>query len=131
MKNSKTKIFTYKIGPSLAARTSLNKFFTLYGSGTFAYQTGTFKSDYANADLTVNGTFQEYDIGIRFQPVSSDHDFGFITISPRLYATIGYRYTSWDLNDINIDITGTNTQFKQNNFNMNSTITYFGLGYSF
>jgi len=33
--------------------------------------------------------------------------------------------------DINIDVTGTKTQFKQMDFNMNSNIAYFGLGYSF
>ena len=131
MKYSKTKIFTYKIGPSLSMRKSLNKYFTLYGSGTYAYQTGTFKNDYTSSNLTVNGTFQEYDVGIRFQPVSSDFKFGWITVSPRLYATLGYRYTSWDLDDINIDITGINTKFKQIDFSMNSSIVYFGLGYSF
>ena len=131
MQNSKTEILTYKIGPSITGRISLNDFFTLYGSGTYAYQTGTFKNDYANSDLTVNGIFQEYDFGIRFQPVSSDYKFGWITISPRLYATLGYRYTSWDLNDVNIDVTGTNTTFTQSDLNMNSSISYFSLGYSF
>jgi len=131
MKDSRTTIYTYKIGPSITARKSLNKFFTIYGSATYAYQTGTIKNDYANADLTVNGVFQEYDFGMRFQPVSSDHKFGWITISPRLYATLGYRYSSWNLNDINIDVTGTNTKFSKNDFNMNSSITYLGLGYSF
>jgi len=131
MQNSKTEILTYKIGPSITGRMSLNDFFTLYGSGTYAYQTGTFKNDYTNSDLTVNGIFQEYDFGIRFQPVSLDHKFGWITISPRLYVTVGYRYTSWDLNDVNIDVTGANTTFTETDFNMNSSITYFGLGYSF
>ena len=131
MKNSKTEIYTYKIGPSFTARKSINKYFSVYGSGTYAYQTGTMKNDYAKSDLTINGIFQEYDFGIRFQPISSDYKFGWLTISPRLYATLGYRYTSWDLDDINIDITGTNTKFTQIDFNMNSTISYFGVGYSF
>lgn len=131
MKDSKTEMYTYKVGPSITASTSLNKFFTLYGSGTYALQTGTFKNDYANSDLTVNGTFQEYDVGIKFQPVATDHKFGWLTISPRLYATLGYRYTSWDLDDVNIDVTGTNTKFTQMDFNMNSSVTYLGLGYSF
>jgi len=131
MKDSKTKIYTYKVGPSITARKSLGNYFSIYGSGTYAYQTGTFKNDVADVDLTVNGIFQEYDIGLRFQPISSDYKMGWITISPRVYATIGYRYTAWDLDDINIDVTGNNTKFTATDFNMNSTIAYFGLGYSF
>lgn len=131
MEKSKTEMLTYKIGPSITASSSLNKFFTLYASGTYAFQTGTFKNDYANTDLTVNGTFQEYDVGLKFQPVSEDYSLGWLTISPRLYATLGYRYTSWDLDDVNIDVTGQNTSFTQMDFNMNSSVAYFGLGYSF
>jgi len=131
MKNSKTKIYTYKIGPSMTAMMSLNRFFALYGSATYAYQTGSFKNDYIRSDLTVNGIFQEYDIGMRFQPVSADLHWGWITISPRLYATIGYRYSSWDLDDINMDITGSRIRFAQIDFNMNSSVGYVGLGYSF
>jgi len=66
MKDSKTKIYTYKIGSSISAKTSLNKFFTIYGSETYAYQTEKLKNDYANTDLTVNGTFQEYDFGLGY-----------------------------------------------------------------
>lgn len=131
MEKSKTEFYTYKVGPSFTARKSLNKFFSLYGSGTYAYQTATVKNDYANADLTANGTFQEYDVGIRFQPVSADYSLGWLTISPRFYATLGYRYTAWDLDDVNIDVTGQNMKFTQMDFNMNSSVTYFGLGYSF
>ncbi len=131
MPDSETEIYTYKIGPSITGRKSLNSLFSIYGSATYAYQTGTFKNTEVDSDFTVNGTFQEYDFGIRFQPVSYDKKIGFLTFSPRFYATLGYRYTSWDLDDINIDITGTNTSFTQTDFNMNSSITYFGLGYSF
>jgi len=131
MEKSKTELYTYKIGPSITARKTISKYFTIYGSGTYAYQTGTMKNDYADSDLSVNGIFQEYDFGIRFQPVSVDYKLGWLSISPRAYATVGYRYTSWDLSDINIDVTGTGTSITSSDFNMNSSIMYFGLGYSF
>lgn len=131
MQKSKTQIITSKIGPSLTARTSLNKFFSVYGSATYAFQTANIENNYLNSSLTANGTFQEYDIGIKFQPVSYDYDLGEFTLSPRLYATLGYRYSSWNLYDIKVDVTNTNTRFKQVNFNMNSAITYLGIGYSF
>ncbi|MCI0500835.1 MAG: hypothetical protein L0Y61_03720, partial [Epsilonproteobacteria bacterium] len=75
--------------------------------------------------------FQEYDVGIRFQPVSFDKKIGWFTLSPRLYATLGHRYTDWKLKDINIDVTGLVVNFAKTDFAMNSNISYFGLGYSF
>jgi len=131
LKKSETKLLTYKIGPNITFRKSLGNFFSVYGSGTYAYQTGTMKNNYANADLNVDGIFQSYDFGIRFQALSLNYKYGWITISPRLYATLGYRYTSWDLNDVNIDISGLNTQFSATDFNMNTSVGYFGVGYSF
>lgn len=131
MKDSKTKIYTYKAGLGLTGRLSLNDYFSLYGSGTYALQNGTMKNDYAKANVSVDGIFQEYDFGIRFQPVSYDKKMGWFTLSPRLYTTLGYRYTDWNLKDISIDITGLGVNFAKTNFNMNSSITYFGLGYSF
>lgn len=131
MEKSKTEMMTYKIGPSITARKSLNKYFTIYGSATYAYQTGNLKNSYAKVDTNVDGIFQEYDAGIRFQPVSSDYDMGWITLSPRLYATMGYRYTSWEVNDVAIDVTGTNTTFNKSDLTLTSSVAYFGLGYSF
>ena len=131
MKKSKTKLYTYKIGPSVTTRVALNNFFTIYGSATYAYQTGKIKNNYLKSDLSVNGIFQEYDVGIRFQPFSYDYKLGWITISPRLYATLGYRYTSWKLKDISLDITGANVTFDKSDFEMKANVTYFGIGYSF
>lgn len=131
MKKSKTTIYTYKVGLGLTGRVSLGKYFSLYGSGTYAYQNGTFKNDYAMVDLKVNGIFQEYDAGIRFQPVSFDKKIGWFTLSPRLYATLGYRYTDWELKDIHADVTGVGININKTDFNMHSSISYFGLGYSF
>jgi len=129
--SSKTKIYTYKIGPSISARTSLGKYFSLYTNAAIAYQTGHIENSYANIDSDVNGMFKSYDIGIKFLPLSEDFDLGLFTLSPRFYATLGYKYSSWDLNDINIDATGQNIKFTSTDFNMNSKTTYFGLGYDF
>lgn len=131
MENSKTEILTYKIGPSIVFRKSIGQYFSLYGDATYAYQRGTIKNTYAQSDFTVNGIFQSYDAGIRFDFLSYNKKFGFVTFSPRLYATLGYKYTSWKLNDINIDITGANLNFAKSDFKMNTTTGYFGIGYSF
>jgi len=131
MKDSKTEMLTYKIGPSISASASLNKHFMVYGSATYAYQTGTLKNDYANSDLTVDGIFQEYDIGMKIQPFSEDYKTSFMTLSPRLYGTLGYRYTEWTLNDVAIDVTGTGQTFTQTDFSSDNSVIYFGIGYDF
>ncbi len=131
MEDSKTEILTYKIGPSVTARRSINQYFTVYGSATYAYQTGYIKNSYADVDSSVDGIFQEYDVGIRFQPLATDHDFGWVSLNPRLYATLGYRYTDWELTDVAIDVTGSGATLSGSDFNMNSSVFYFGLGYSF
>jgi len=131
MLDSKTEISTYKIGPSITYRSNFNKYLSFYASGTYAYHNGTLKNDYINTKIKVNGIFQEYDLGFRFQAVSFNKDLGWFTLSPRLYATLGYRYTSWTLKDINLDITGADVTFDQMDFEMKSKITYFGVGYSF
>ena len=131
MQMSDTDMLTYKVGPSISVMKSLNRHFMFYASATYAYQAGTFKNDYAHFDVDVDGIYQEYDVGIKFQPVSEDYDMGWITISPRLYATLGYKYTSWDLGDISMDVTGVGIKFMKTEFNMNSSIAYFGWGYSF
>lgn len=131
MFDSKTKIMAYKIGPTVAFRKSLNDYFSLYGSGTYAYQSASLSNNYINADLTINGRFQEYDAGVRFQPVEASYSIGWLKLDPRLYATLGYRYSRWDMDSMGLDITGSGTRFNQGTFGMDSKIVYLGLGYSF
>jgi len=103
----------------------------LYGSACYAYQTGTLKNDYAQSDLKVDGIFQEYDAGIKFVPFAQDYKTKYITLSPRLYASLGYRYTNWTLNDIAIDVTGLGHTFIQTDFTSSNSVLYFGIGYDF
>jgi len=128
---SKTEIMTYRVGPSIEGRTSLGKFFSLYASGTVAYQTGSIKNDYARTDLNVDGWFTALDAGLRFQALSYDKEVFGITISPRLYATLGYRYSYWELKDIAIDISGVGTTFNQTTMEMSTSVAYLAIGYSF
>jgi len=128
---SKTKILTYRIGPSFTFRKSLGEYFSLYGSATIAYQTGTIENDYAGTDISVNGRFDELDMGIRFQPLSYDKSFGWFTLSPRLYATLGYRYTHWEYKDVAIDTSGAGITFAKNDMKMSASTAYFGVGYAF
>jgi len=118
MQSSKTKILTYKVGPNISLSKGFGKYISIYASATYAYQTGTMQNDYVDTKFTVDGIFEEYDAGVKIEPFAYDHKFGWFTLSPRLYATFGYRYSSWVLNDIALDITGANLNFAATDFTM-------------
>jgi len=134
---SNTDVLTYKIGPTITFQHGLisNKL-SIYGGASYAYQTGTIESDYAKSDFDVDGTFQEYNLGLYFTPFTSTFKWGFLTLSPRIYATLGYRYSKWSVDKMAINITGveldsqTIAPFKKE-FKMSSSVGYFGIGYSF
>jgi len=128
---SKTEIMTYRVGPSIEGRTSLGKFFSIYASGTVAYQTGSIKNDYARTNVNVDGWFTALDTGLRFQALSYDKELFGITISPRLYADLGYRYSYWELKDIAIDTSGIGTTFNKSTMEMSTSVAYLAIGYSF
>jgi hypothetical protein len=135
--DSKTEIMTYKIGPTINFQKALmgNKI-SIYGTGSYAYQTGNIQNDYMDSDFTVDGTFQEYNLGLYFTPFTETFEWGWLTLSPRVYATLGYRYSKWDVEKMTINISGQKmssealSQFDTD-FSISSSIGYFGLGYSF
>jgi hypothetical protein len=134
--DSKTEIMTYKIGPSINFQKSINKNISFYGIGSYAYQTGDIKNDYADADFSVDGTFQEYNIGLYFTPFTETFKWGWLTLSPRIYATLGYKYSKWDVDNFIIDTSGKKIDSAtlsplSTDFGMESSIGYFGIGYSF
>lgn len=136
-KDSQTKIMTYKIGPTINFQKSLiAKKLSFYGTASYAYQTAYIKNDYANSDFTVNGTFTEYNFGLYFTPFTETYKWGWFTLSPRLYATLGYKYSRWDLDEMSIDISG--AKFSSDildplamKLGMDTSVGYVGIGYSF
>jgi len=135
--DSKTTFMTYKIGPAINFKKTLvdNKI-SLYGSAAYAYQTGNIKNDYADAKYSVNGTYQEYNLGLYFTPFTETYKWGWLSLSPRIYATLGYKYSKWDVNDMTIDTSGTQLSSAvlsplNTKFQMDSSTTYAGIGYSF
>jgi len=131
MKKSKTEIKTFKIGLNVNVNKDFNRFFALYASGSYAYQTGNVKNDYANVDSNSEGNFKAFEAGLRFTPFSYKKKIGMITLTPKLYFTLGYRHSYWKLKDIAIDITGNNILFGKNSLEIKTSIGYVGVGYSF
>jgi len=136
-KDSKTEVMTYKIGPTVNFQKSLiSDKLSFYGTASYAYQTGYIKNDYVDSDFTVDGTFQEYNIGLHYTPFTEDYDLGPFTLSPRIYATLGYKYSKWDVDEVLINISGAELNSNvldplKTEFGMDSSIGYFGVGYSF
>jgi hypothetical protein len=134
---SRTKILSYKIGPTINFQKSLisNKL-SFYGMASYAYQTAYIKNDYAHSKFSVDGTFKEYNFGLYYTPFTQRYKFGWITLSPRIYATLGYKYSSWSLNKMIINISGVKLSSDildplAMELGMDTSIYYFGIGYSF
>ncbi|MBU1668329.1 hypothetical protein KKC13_07895 [bacterium] len=135
-KSSKTSLMSYKIGPSVTFQKSLNEKVSVYGTGSFAYQTGSIENDYSNSKFSVNGTFQEYNIGFYFSPFTEEYQWGWLRLSPRIYGTLGYKYSKWDLDEMVINMSGAELSSDildplGMKFGMDSSISYVGIGYSF
>jgi len=135
--DTKTSFMTYKVGPAINFKKSLvsNKI-SLYGSATYAYQTGNIKNDYADTEYSVDGSYQEYNMGLYFTPFTETFKWGWLSLSPRIYATLGYKYSKWDVGDMTIDTSGTQLSSTvldpfNSKFKMESSTTYAGIGYKF
>ncbi len=131
-KDSKTEIETYKIGLAIYSRVKLIPTLSAYLNGIYAYQTGSISNDYAKSDFDVDGHFTSIDMGVRFQPYEKDFDLGWLTLSPRIFVTAGYRHNSWTYDGASINISGMPTiKFPKTNMQIDTDIGYFGVGYSF
>ena len=136
LEKTQTKIKTYKIGPSFTMQKSFNPYVSVYGTGSFTYQTGEVKNKFIDGKYSVDGTFQSYNVGLYFTPFTDDYKLGWLTLSPRLFATIGYRYSKWNVDKMAIDVCGCKMDSEmmdslETKFGMDSSIGYFGVGLSF
>ncbi|NOZ90665.1 MAG: hypothetical protein GXO60_05185 [Epsilonproteobacteria bacterium] len=129
-KKSKTTIMSYKIGPTVTFQKSLflDKV-SIYGSASYAYQTAYIKNSYAHSKFRVNGTFSQYNLGLYFTPFKG-YKYS------NIYATLGYRYSNWDLDEMVINISGVKLSSDileplAMKFGMDTSVGYFGIGYSF
>ncbi len=130
-KASRTDIKTYKLGVTFRGRKSLAPSFSGYLNGVFAYQTGSIKNDYAKSDCSVNGTYTSLDLGVRFQPYEKDHEWLWITWSPRVFVVAGYKLERWSVDDVAIDISGMGMSMPKTTMKFDTDVVYLGAGYSF
>jgi len=130
LKKTKTEIMTYKVGPMIAMRKSFNEYIMGYANATYAYQTGNIKNKELDVDQNVDGTYFNYGFGIRFQPFKTEKKLGFVTLKPKLYFTLGYKYNKWVVKDVSLDVSGKGLNYKSD-LNLETSVAYLGVGYSF
>ena len=135
--DTKTEIQTYKLGATVNFKKALvSDKLSLYGVASYAYQTGNIENDHIEKEYSVDGTFQEYNVGLYFTPFTKEYKVGFLTFGPRVFATVGYKYSKWEVDDMAINMSGKEVSSDiisplATTFSMESSIGYFGLGYSF
>jgi len=130
-KASKTHIKTYKIGVTFRGRKALAPSLSAYVDAVVAYQNGNIENDYANSDFNVDGSYNSFDLGLRFQPYEKDFDLLGITWSPRVFMTLGYKMERWSVDDVAIDISGMGLSMPKTTMKFDTDVGYFGVGYSF
>jgi len=131
LKKSKTKIKTFKIGPSLNGFYQFNQYISAFVNFAYAYQTGKVKNDYLDIDTSIDGSFTQADFNFRFTPFQTKTKIGFLTLNPKLYFTAGYKYNYWIVKDVSIDISGNNIPIPKSDLEFKTSIVYLGIGYSF
>ena len=125
LNKSKTKFYTYKLGLDLKGSKAINKIISFYASGAYAFQKARVKNDKLNLDSSSSGNYMTFNAGVKFQ-AKTHTKIWFMNLSPSLFATLGYRYDHWNVNDVKINSLNINTDIK-----MNISQFYAGIGYDF
>jgi hypothetical protein len=129
---SNTKITTYKVGLQMRVSKSLTSYLSIYASSVYAYQMARLENNEINLDIYTDGVFNENEIGIRLQAIERKYILtSWFSLSPQLFFTAGVRYSSWELNDVAINLFDYDLALPKNTFKVESTTMYAGIGYSF
>lgn len=130
--SSNTNMWTYKIGGQIRASKSLNQYLYLYASSIYAYQTARVENKAIGLNVQLDGRFNENEIGIRLQPLEYKYNVtSWFSIDPQLYFTAGWRYSQWTLDKMSVDLFNTGIPLHPSKFQMTSSASYVGIGYSF
>ena len=125
LKKSKTKFYTYKIGLDLKGAKAINKIISFYASGAYAFQTARVKNSVLNLDSSSSGNYMTFNGGVKFQ-AKTHTKIWFMNLSPNVFATLGYRYDYWKVNNVKIDSLKLNTDIT-----LKVSQIYAGVGYDF
>ncbi|BAF70006.1 hypothetical protein [Nitratiruptor sp. SB155-2] len=131
LKDFKIDITTYKIGPHITFSKSFHEVLSIYGSVNYCYQTFRFKSDVLTSSVDVDGYSYGVDLGLRFDLLHKNYETKLLTIKPRFFGVLGYRYQKWDVDDITVKLLTFSEPLQFEDMNFRSSYFYGGIGYSF
>lgn len=128
----KTRIQTFKVGPQIKIAKSITSKLWLYGSSVYAYQHARIRNSSIDLDARVNGSFMENELGLMYRPFHYSYRLNdWISISPQLYFSTGYRYSKWLHYDTAINLFDTNIPAPKGSFSLQTATSFLGVGYSF
>lgn len=125
LKKSKTKFYTYKLGIDLKGAKAINKIVSFYMDGAYALQKARIKNSALNLDSSSSGDYMTFNAGVKLQ-AKTHTKIWFLNLSPNVFATLGYRYDNWKINDVKISSLKLNTDIK-----LKISQIYAGIGYDF
>ena len=124
LETTKTKIKTYKFGPTLQGGFELSKNIWGYGSFGFGLQTGSIENEWIKSSMDIDGSYNLIDFGINFIPLVQ---------YPKLQLSLGYSKKNWSVDDIKVDMFNVfevpSLHILSNSFSSSSL--YLGFGYNF
>ena len=129
--SSRTEFSGKKLGPKIMFGKSLNRMASVYGEMSYARQNMQVKNSSFDFSSNIGGDYFSYELGMRYQPLSSKKDFGFITLEPSLYFTFGVNYSQLKLDEFKVDLSGQNFNLDSIQLETSATTLNFGIGYNF
>jgi hypothetical protein len=120
--NFDTKVKTYKLGASLHGEYAITERLSLIGRGSLNFQTGKMRNDTLKSDVTVDGVYQSFHLGLKYHP----------KFIQRVFFAGGYDYNRWDYGSTTLDTPIGQAEIAQNiDIVFDSSNFHIGLGYSF
>ncbi len=115
-------LMTYKIGPSLKGAYAFTPEVSFYGSFSLGFQTGEVDSGLFKSSVDVNGDYNALDLGLKYQASSAPY-----------YIKLGYTSKHWTIDSVDVNLHNffEADVFKPFSMELESSVTYVGVGYRF
>ena len=128
-----TTVLTYKLGVGIQAGTELTSGLMLNGSASFGLQTGYVENDWFGSSFDVDGSFNTFNIALKYTPFEAHTELVGINFDHALYFILGFTHKSWNVDKAKVNMAHI---FSVESFGMcdlefSSNTAYIGIGYSF
>ncbi len=132
LQETDTEMTTYKLGLSLQGGYDFTDYLGLYVTGIYAYQIGEIENSIVSSSMDAKGSYKSFDIGLIFHPATLSQQYK-ESLWSAFYLNIGHAYKKWEVEEVKATIAGVDTPDVISYFDigLESSYTYFGVGYSF